>query len=337
MIFPDFLKPGDVIGVTAPSDGNKKELDYIRLEHGILALKKKGYTVKETEDVRTSEKGRSSRKELRAIQLMDLYRDKRIKAIVSAKGGDFLCEILPMVDFDLIKKNPKWFQGYSDNTAFLFPVTTMLDIATIYGNNFNDFGMEPWHKAVEQNFMILNGKLLKQESFDYYEDGFHDKVTGLESYQNDLPVCWTNVYDKEEIVIQGRLLGGCLDVLLNLVGTRYDYVRSFIDRYKQDGILWFLESFDLGSEALIRGLWQLKEAGWFENVNGFVFGRPCMFSSYTDTTYEEAVLSILGDMQKPIIFNADIGHKNPQFTVINGAYGIIESKNGKGSLRMELR
>lgn len=336
MIFPDFLKYGDTIGVTAPSDGNKKELDFIRLEHGIFTLNQKGYVVKETENVRKSEKGRSSSREDRANQLMDLYQDKNVKAIISAKGGDFLCEILPLIDFEIIKSNPKWFQGYSDNTGFLFPVTTMLDIATIYGNHFNDFGMDPWHKAVEQNFSILNGILSDQESFDYYEDGFYDKITGLESYREDKPVCWVNAYQAEQVTIEGRLLGGCLDVLLNLAGTKYDNVKSFIHKYKQDGILWFLESFDLGSESLIRGLWQLKEAGWFDNANGFVFGRPCMFSSYTDTTYEEAVLSVLGEMKKPIIFNADIGHKNPQFTIINGAYGTIDSKNGKGRLKIEL-
>lgn len=334
MIYPEFLKIGDTIGVTAPSDGNRKELDYVRLNHGIKVLEKKGYSIIETDNVRTSEKGRSSDSQSRAEQLMSLYENTDVKAIVSAKGGDFLCEILPFLNFDLIKSNVKWYQGYSDNTGFLFPVTTMLDIATIYGNNFNDFGMEPWHRAVEQNFSILNGIVTEQESFDFYEDGFYDKVSGLEGYREDKPVYWTN-QGQEEITIEGRLLGGCLDVLLNLVGTKYDMVKKFSENYKQDGILWFLESFDLGSEALTRGLWQLKEAGWFDTANGFIFGRPCMFSTYTDTTYEEAVTSVLGK-NKPIIFQADIGHKNPQFTVINGAYGMVTSSNGKGTLKMKL-
>lgn len=335
MIYPEFLKKGDTIGVTAPSDGNKKQLDYVRLNHGIGVLEKKGYHVIETNNVRTSEKGRSSDSKSRAEQLMDLYEDSNVKAIVSAKGGDFLCEILPFLNFDLIKHNVKWYQGYSDNTGFLFPVTTMLDIATIYGNNFNDFGMDPWHRAVEENFSVLNGAILEQESFDYYEDDFYDKVTGLESYRKDKPVYWTHEGNDKEIIIKGRLLGGCLDVLLNLVGTKYDRVKEFNEKYMEDGILWFLESFELGSESLIRGLWQLKEAGWFDTANGFIFGRPCMFSTYTDTTYEEAVTSVLGK-DKPIIFQADIGHKNPQFTVINGAYGTVISSNGKGRLKIEL-
>lgn len=335
MIYPEFIKKEDTIGVTALSDGNKKEMDYVRLDHAKEVLRTKGYNIKETDNVRTSKKGRSSDCLSRANQLMSLYVDKAVKAIISAKGGDFLCEILPYLDFDLIKNNIKWFQGYSDNTGFLFPVTTMLDIATIYGNHFNDFGMEVWHRAVEYNFSILNGNLIEQTSFEYYEDDFYDKITGLEGYREDKPVQWIHLGQEEEILIKGRLLGGCLDVLLNLVGTKYDKVKEFNKKYNEDGILWFLESFELGSEALIRGLWQLREAGWFDTANGFIFGRPCMFSTYTDTTYEEAVLSVLGN-EKPIILDADIGHKNPQFTVINGAYGTVYSSRGKGSLKMEL-
>ena len=53
-----------------------------------------------------------------------------------------------------------------------------------------------------------------------------------------------------------------MDVLLNLVGTRFDKTKEFVQKYKEDGILWYLESFSLDSDSLTRGLWQLKEAGF---------------------------------------------------------------------------
>lgn len=336
MIFPDFIKPNDIIGLTAPSDGNRKEVDYKRLNNGIKQLKKLGYTVMETENVRTSYKGRSSDGISRAKQLNQLIGNQDVKAVIAAKGGDYLMEMLSYVDFNFLSKHPKWMQGYSDVTGLLFTTTINCDIATVYGNNFNDFAMEPWHEAVVNNLKILEGKSFAQTSFLEYEDEFHDRITGLEGYFLDKKVEWKNTRNQEMITLKGRLIGGCLDVLLNLVGTRYDAVKQFILKYKEDGILWYLESFDLNSEALARGLWQLKEAGWFDHSVGFVFGRPAMFSSWTDTTYEEAVMSILEPLQVPIILDTDIGHKTPQFTIINGAIGTFNSMNGKGQLTMEL-
>lgn len=337
MRYPEFLKKGDKIGVTAPSDGNKKETDFIRLDNGKDKLARLGFPVIETASVRKSEKGRSTDGKTRAEELMSLVENQEVKAVISAKGGDFLCEMLPFLDYEKIAQYPKWYQGFSDNTGLVFPITTKYDIATIYGSNFNEFGMKEWHEAVINDFEILQGNLVEQNSFDFYEDGFYDKVTGLEGYREDQAVEWKLSGTAAESVLKGRLLGGCLDVLLDLIGTRYEDVSGFNERYKKDGVLWYLESFALGSEAIVRALWHLKEAGWFSCASGFVFGRPCMFDSDTGTTYEEAVLSVLGELDKPIIFQADIGHKAPQFTIINGAYGTVWCNGRKGRLRMELR
>ncbi len=336
MIFPEFIKPGDIIGVTAPSDGNRKEVDFIRVDNGKKQLQEKGYSVLETENVRTSLKGRSSDASSRAEQLTSLLTNQQVKAIIAAKGGDYLMEMLSYLDFNMIQKYPKWMQGYSDVTGLLFTTTTTCDIATIYGNNFNDFAMEPWHEAICNDLQVLEGKNPIQNSFTEYEDEFHDRITGLEGYFLDKKVEWKNTRNQESITLKGRLIGGCLDVLLNLVGTRFDTVKSFNERYKEDGILWYLESFDLNSESLARGLWQLKEAGWFDHAVGFVFGRPAMYTTWTDTTYEEAVMSILEPFNLPIILDADIGHKTPQFTIINGSIGTFTSTKGKGQLTMEL-
>lgn len=335
MIYPAFLEEKSRIGVTAPSDGNSDEIDYVRLNAAVSNLRKRSYQVEETRDVRTSEKGRSADAKTRAEEFLSLWNQEDMRLIISAKGGDYLMEILPFLDFDEMKKHPVWFQGYSDNTGLTFLITTLCDIASIYGNNFNDFGMETWHPSLSQNELIWKGEPVEQKSFAYCENQFHDRITGLEGYHQDEKVCWRQPFSKqEEVTMRGRLLGGCLDVLLNLCGTRYDKVKEFVNEYQNDGILWFLESFALGSEELARGLWQLREAGWFQNANGFVFGRPCFFHSDTDTSYEEAVVSILGT-EKPILFQADIGHRGPRFAVVNGSVGTISYADGKGSLSME--
>lgn len=124
-------------------------------------------------------------------------------------------------------------------------------------------------------------------------------------------------------------------MLLNLVGTRFDHTKEFIEKYKEEGIIWYLESFALDSESVTRGLWQLKEAGWFRYAKGFVFGRPMFFDHEYYIPYEEAVLSVLNELNVPIILDSDIGHKAPQMTIINGGYATVKSKGGKGSISFE--
>lgn len=342
MIYPKSLKIGDKIGVTATSDGFVSEPDMVRLESGIKHFAELGYLVIITENVKKSNKGRSSAAEVRAKELTYLFHEPEISAVIAASGGDYLVEMLPWVDFDTIMANPKWVQGFSDTTGLTFTITTNLDIATLYTNNFSTFGMEHWHPSLFTNLKLLEGQDVVQHSFDYYQDGYQPRITGLEEFLPEKEVSWTNLYPKgwnteKELTLTGRALGGCLDALLNLVGTRFDKTKEFIHIYQNDSILWFLESYNLSSEALIRGLWQLREAGWFEHASGFIFGRPAMYSSETDTSYEEAVRSILGELNLPIILEADIGHKSPQMAMINGAIARIKSFAGKGSVIFERR
>ncbi len=342
MLYPKNLEKGYKIGVTATSAGFEADVDFIRLESGIQHFRELGYPVTITDNVRKSVKGRSSDGQTRAKELQQLFADSEVRAIIAASGGDYLVEMLSHVNFDLLKDNPTWIQGYSDTTGILYTITTKLDIATLYANNFGSFGMKNWHSSLWDNLRIIEGQDTVQHSFDRYQDGYKERITGYEEFELEREVNWTNLYpsgsdESQELYIRGRALGGCLDVLLNLVGTRFDHTREFVRRYQQDKILWFLESFDLGSEALTRGLWQLKEAGWFEHAAGFVFGRPAMYRTGSDTTYAEAVVSVLGELQLPIIFDADIGHKPPQFTMINGAIADVISFAGKGSVKFERR
>lgn len=334
MVIPKYLNIGSKIGVTAPSGGAYKPLDKIRFQNAAKKLKEKSYDVIFTEDVFLSDGlGRSAEKKVRANEFMSLIKDKEINYVVSAKGGDYLAEILSFVDFDVIKANPKWIQGYSDNTSLLLAVTTLCDIATVYGYNFGNYGMEEWHESVSDNLALLEGKNVVQKSFEMFEDGFFDKETGLEGFNFTTDVELKAGRGEKEIAMEGRLLGGCLDVLVDMAGTRYEDVAGFASRYASDGILWFIESFDAVSERIIINLWKLKELGWFENVKGFIFGRPCFYKSYSDISYEQAVMTALEEFNVPIVFDADIGHKEPQWTMINGAKAEFKYKGGKAELK----
>ena len=333
MRYPKWLKKGDTIGVTAPSGGCVTEPSVKRFHHAQEKLKNLGYQVIFTENTFTSDEyGRSSSGKTRGEQWNELVSMEQVKMISSAKGGDYLVEMLPYVDWEQFCKTPKWFQGYSDNTGLIHTITTKYDIAAIYGAHFGEFGMEPWEPCVQRNIELLEGKRIIQQSFDMYEAGIHEKVTGLEGFAKDEPVYWKNKNNGQRQELQGRLLGGCLDVLLNLCGTKYDNTLEFIEKYKEDGILWYLESFDTSAENLMMGLWHLKELGWFQHASGIVFGRPLFYKSFGGMTYEAAADMMLQELELPMIFDADIGHMGPQFTIINGAVAKVSCENGKGEL-----
>lgn len=337
MIFPDFLKPGDTIGVTAPSGGVTKEPDKKRFMAAKQRLTSMGYQVIFTQDVfKSDDKGRSDEAEVRAREFMELITNPKVKYICSAKGGDFLMEVLPYLDFKIIKNNPKWIQGFSDNTLLTFNICTTCHMATAYCNNFGDYGMEVWDKSVKENFDIITGKLNTQRNFEFYENKFYDRVTGLEGYHKDLPVS-LKLYngDENQTTFSGRIIGGCLDSIMDMAGTKYENVLEFIESYKEDGIIWYFESFLNNSEGVVRNMWKLQELGWFKYLKGVVFGREMFYENYTQTSFDEAAMVILDKYKVPVIFGADIGHKPPQMCMINGAKYTINYSNGKLNIFFE--
>ena len=337
MIYPKFIKEQGTIGVTAPSRGITNELDLKRLESAIKKLNEKGFNVIETENVRTDNLGRSSSKEERAKQLESLFLDKKVDAIISASGGDFLMEMLPYLNYEVIKNNPKWFQGYSDPTWLTYTITTNLDIATIYSNNFKSFGMNPWHKSLEINLEMLKGDLINQKSFEKYELYKKNQETGLEEYNLTEKVKWKIITGEKEVAIKGRMIGGCLDVINEIYGTNYDKTQEFLEKYQNDGIIWYLENYSLTSEDLTRVLWKLNDKGYFKYTKGIIFGRSLNYQSFYNLSFEETIKSSLKDLKVPIITEADFGHLSPRMTIINGAIAEIKVKNDQGEISFILK
>ncbi|MCM1052993.1 MAG: LD-carboxypeptidase [Ruminococcus sp.] len=337
MIYPDFIKEHDTIGVTAPSDGITDKAKLKRLDFAIVNFQKLGFKIKETTNVRTSIKGKSSPSNIQAKELISLYLDCEVKMIWCAAGGDFLLQMLSYIDWNILKNNPKWLQGYSDPTGLLFTITTNFDIATIYGDNFAQFGMNPWHKSLENNLEILKGNIIAQESFSKCESGYTKYIKGDEPFNLDATVKWETLNNAKEVLIKGRIIGGCIDILSELFGTKYDKTLDFTDRYKNDGIVWYFDNCELTSEALIRTLWRFKEKGWFKYSTGIIFGRSATNSSYYDISFKEAISEVLNDLNIPIIINADIGHVSPRMTIINGALTTIKFNQAKSSITFELK
>ena len=224
-----YLKPGKKIGVCAPSDGNYEETDLRRLDNAKANLSKLGFDVKETGHVRVSELGRSADARTRANEVMNLFENHDVGAIFATKGGDFECEILPYIDFGKIAVHQKHFCGYSDNTCLTYSLATLLDMETVYTNNFNEFGMEHLHESLQICLDLLQGKANEQHSYDAYESSYNDRVTGIEDYVLDGKTELKSMNGEEEFEVSGTLLGGCLEVVLQLMGTRFEDTKGFMD------------------------------------------------------------------------------------------------------------
>lgn len=333
MIYPEFLKNQNIIGITAPSGGARDKIDLKKIKFTKENLEKNGFKVKITKNCYTNKKGRSSNKKTRAKELEKLYKDKNIKAIICYSGGEFLIEMLPELDLNLIKQNPKWIQGYSDPTSLLFIITTNLDIATIYGANSKQFAMNPMHISLKNNLEILKGNIKIQTSFKKYQEERIKSITGDEPYNLNKPVKWQTVNNKP-LTIKGRLIDGCLECLLDIIGTKYDKTKEFIEKYKDDGIIWYFDNYALTNEDLLRAFWRLKESGWFNHTKGIILGRY-KEETFLNITLKEITKDILKDI--PLIYNADIGHILPQITLINGSLAHIKVEKGKGQIALELK
>ena len=315
MIVPKYLDDGDIVGVTACSCGVLDKID--KYENSIRLFYEHNLEIKETNNVRTSGMV-SSDTFTRVKELEELVLDDSVSMIEIASGGDFLYDILPYVNYDAISKHVKWFGGSSDPTSLLFTITTNLDIATIY-TPCNMSGFHNHHQSYLDYFEILKGNLVKQYRSDTYESD--DDIF-------DLPNEW-NTFG-EDINQSGILLGGCIECLKDVIGTNFDKTVEFIQKYKDEGIIWYFDVFSMSSEDLYRTLLQFQNAGWFAYTKLIVIGKVRFPSSFTELSYENAVKNVLKDYQ--VIYKFDVGHVKPSMTMINGFKVRIVSNEKEGSL-----
>ena len=336
MIYPKFIEKGMCIGVPAPSSGAYDDLHIKKYENAKSNLEKLGYKLILSKNINKSEKCRSASAIERAKEVNKMFEDENIGFIMCAAGGEFLVEILPYVKFEKILSNPKFVQGFSDPTGLLFPLTTKYDIATIYGNNFGDYGTSEYDRSITDNLEILKGNLITQNNYEMFEDERGEKITGLEGYNFTTKVEW-KVLNNKDVTIKGRIIGGCIDVIAELAGTKYDGTKQFIEKYKDDGIIWYFDNCELSKEELIRTLWKFNEFEYFKYTKGIVFGRNGIETSCLGYTMEECLKdSVINQLNVPIIYDTDISHKGPCLTIINGAIANIEACNGGGSISFEL-
>lgn len=349
MKYPSYLTEQGTIGFVAPSFGCAIEPYKTAFAHALENFREKGFQIDLGPNCyELSGIGISNSPQKCAEEFVNYYRSNRNEALVSCGGGELMCEILDDIDFEALKEaKPKWFMGYSDNTNLTFLLTTLCDTATFYGPNAAAFGMEPWHNSIRDAFEILQGKRTEVESYGLWEkESLKSEGNPLATYnctqKLDLKVFLPDgdggLKEDSQVRMKGRLIGGCMDCLINLIGTQYDHVSSFLEKYKEDGFLWFLEACDLNVFSIRRAMWQMEHAGWFQYIKGFLIGRPLIHGQeMMGLDQYDAVFPIAQKLRVPLIMDADLGHLPPAMTLITGSVAEMKVMDGKLTVKMECR
>lgn len=354
MRYPEFLQKQGTIGFVAPSFGCATEPYKSAFVNSLKKWEELGYFVDLGPNCyKDAGIGISNTPILCGEELTEYYLREENDVLISCGGGELMCEILPYVDFEKLKQaKPKWYMGFSDNTNFTFLSTTICDTAAIYGPCAAAFGMEPWHASLVDAHNILTGKQLSVANYPLWEkEGKKDEEHPLLPYEvTEQPTI--RAYGGksaaatgdeepariEQVGIEGRLIGGCMDCLVNLLGTKFDHVEEFKARYQGEKQLWFLESCDLNPMAIRRAIWQMKHAGWFDNAAGFLIGRPlCYGEEMFGIDHYRAVTDLLMEFEVPILMDLDIGHLPPMMPIISGAWATATLEKDYFTLDYALR
>ncbi|MFA6755545.1 MAG: S66 peptidase family protein [Bacilli bacterium] len=326
-----YLKKGGKISLVAPSFGCTTEPYKTRLNVAIDNFKKMGFTVDEGSNIYLAKNAtRSNSPKKCAEEFMDAYRSDS-NVIFSVGGGETMCEILPYINFEEIKNLPfKFFVGFSDNTNLTYTLATISEIPTIYGPCAGSFAFKPYKYDTLDTLKLLEGKSRATKGYPYWERYYNDE-------KNYDPLAESNISEPKKIRTyptninideSGRILGGCLDCLQTLCGTRFDKTKEYLEKYKDDGFIWLLESCDLCSLDIERALFQLKEAGWFKYCKTIIYGRPFHYQEEVlGVDHYKAIKTILSTLKIPYAIDADFGHFDPSMPFITGALARVQIKN----------
>ena len=310
---PDLLRParlaaGDVVGLVDPASATWEPIDVDIVEDTLTAL---GLVAKRGAHLLDRRGSLAGSDRDRAADVMAMFTDPSVKAVLPVRGGWGCARILPHLDFEAIRRNPKVLMGYSDLTALLLAIHARTGLVTFHGPN----GASEWNATSADFFTRV---VLKAEAVTFTNPREKGETLAQTEYRTKTITPG---------VVSGRLLGGNLSVLTALLGS--PYLPDF-----RDAIL-FLEDVNEAPYRIDRMLTQLALAGVLKAARGVIWGtcHECEpdagFGSLT-------IPDLLDDHVKPLGVpswrGALVGHIDRQFTLPIGA--DVEIDATAGSIRM---
>lgn len=290
------LKKGDTIGIIAPASCTT----YEKVLEAKKNIEDMGYQVILGECTKKQWYSYAGTDEERAEEINSFFADKSIDAIICMRGGYGSNRLIELLDFEVIKRNPKIFVGYSDITTLHIALNEKANLITFHGpmavSNFTgNYNRDTYENFIE---MLSNSR---------------DKQS-IKNITKELKVL-------NEGRAKGKLVGGNLATLIATLGTEYDL--------DYNGKILFLEEIGEKTYKIDRFLNQLKKHGVFEKIEGLVLGdfKNCIQDSEKDMTLLEVFQNYFKELKKPVIYNFESGHSEPMLTLPLGAICEIDTYN----------
>lgn len=243
----------------------------------------------------------------RAEQINSMFADKEIKAIVAVRGGFGCAKILDLIDYEIIKNNPKPLCGYSDLTALLIAIYLKTGIVTYHSEMFG-----------------IQGSSYSQKCFcDMLCSVYKNKTIPMPSKS----VCKKHKFNINpqtivEGVGQGILVGGNLTLLLSLIGTEYDF--------NYDGKLLFFEEINEPPYKIDRMLTQLQMCHKLDSLSGVIIGvNEGCDAKENSLSLDEVIQNHFGNRSYPVVKDFPFGHIPIRCTLPIGAMAKLTLKTGK--------
>jgi muramoyltetrapeptide carboxypeptidase len=306
---PSRLRPGDTVGLVEPAYFTPDAFD---LDQILATIRAMGLVPKPAPNILSRHGYLAGTDEARARAINTMFADPEVRAIFAVRGGWGSARILPMLDFDRIRANPKLLVGFSDITALHLALAARTDCPSIHGPN----AASAWGRLSWDSFRSL---VFNAETPTWsIPAGTDDRLaprSGIRTFRPGRA--------------SGPLLGGNLTVLTALVGT--PYLPSF------DGAILFIEDTDEAQYRIDRMLTQLSLAGILGRVAGVVFGQctDCVArnsSSIGGFTLSEVLAQHLTPLGVPAFQGALFGHIENQFSIPVGIRAEIDA--AAGTIRM---
>lgn len=321
------LKKGDTIGIFSPSAGITATAPK-RHQRSIEFLKQQGFEVFEGALTGKSDFYRSGSIMERADELNALIRNPKVRCIMSTIGGMNSNSLLPYIDYEAFRKDPKIIIGYSDVTAILLGIYAKTGITTFYGPaSVASFGELP--PFVEMTYDYFHCLLEEEQTFPitcptpaFWTDemiNWETQDRAKEKYGNTVKCLY-------EGCVQGRLIGGNLNTFTGFWGSEY------MPEIKKGDIL-FIEDSLKDIATIERSFSLLKVNGVFDKIAGIILGKHELFKdSGTDRKPYEVLLEVLNGQSMPMIVDFDCSHTHPMLTLPLGTLVELDSFKGKVTL-----
>jgi len=281
------LPKNAVIGIVAPAS----PLDEAAVERAVQKFRARGHRVKLSLGYRQARGYLASDDEVRAAELNGFFADPQVDAIVCLRGGYGSPRILDRIDYDLIRKNPKIFVGYSDITALLNAIHQRSGLVTFHGPMAVDFGRGGVTKYAE----------------NYFWPAFAPRTALFDDWGRGGPAGRSRLVTLVAGQADGVLVGGNLSVLVATIGTPYE-VRA-------EGAILFLE--DVGEKPfrIDRMLNQLRLSGKLARFEGVILGSFSGCRGNAGVTVDDVLDEYFGRLRAPVLKGFPTGHISDQVTL----------------------